>query len=281
VDVYIDTDANPTTVADVDCRLLLGQHVDAVKTFPSAFGDVVARIFRDYERRLDDPDALDSGSRTLRAMTEIAIELNFDALVAAMRTGIKNLLKDSVDAIQVVIVASTGGGCGSAAAILLAEMLNQPHFRGAVEQGLCVKNRLRKPIMFAIDPWARVDGAGTRSEVNTGQALRIKANMYAFREEAARLSHRNAIQFYVILGNTNEFKVHLRTPRAAHHYLGLLLYSFLAGYGTLNSRLVDSGRDCFMKSGIYDPTPQEESNVQYDHDEEDDREEDKPNQEAA
>ena len=82
-----------------------------------------------------------------------------------------------------VLISSSGGGTGSAAQILLIDLLCQPEFRHRLLGGV-PSDLLLPPMAFVCEPFAYV------SEVGQMQARKIMANALAFRLESEQLLQR-------------------------------------------------------------------------------------------
>lgn len=235
--VKIDTD--PETFrenesrADVEIPIGLDEEKLAVLIgSPQRFGRNVGYIVEHMAKDLD-PDELENGSRTKRAITQLAAAYHRDSLRAGIRNAIDHLRRQKdVRKIVPLIKSSSGGGCGSALQVWLAHAFATPRFRHDVMLGV-PQGMLKPAILAVVEPYAYV-------KVNPGeQARKILANAYAYRKETDWLLARRAARLVFHVGYANRYGAVLADPLLMARVLGASVYELERNWGKINGRLVD------------------------------------------
>ena len=242
--LHIDTD--PATRIDGQDRVLIqltGSDVRAMRANPATFGETTAAIIRDLARMLDASDIL-NGSRTTRALTQLAFNFHLEYLCRAMRNSLIRLLQRfKVKMVTPVILSSSAGGTGSAAQILLMDLFRQQAFRHRLLSGLS-SDHLGPPMSFVCEPFAYVN------ETSQMQARKIMANALAFRVESEFMLQQRAASYVTHIGYANAGGTVLADPDLMAKVLGNAVYEIERCWPELKARWVD-GPDDVASMAIY------------------------------
>lgn len=227
----LDTDPQPSASVDGACFMPLDRRaLEAVRANPARFGPAAAEIVRRYVDFLDPEDA-QNGCRTLRLLSQLSMAVYEDTLVDRLAEWVRNLRKRGAHRIQPVFVSSSGGGCGSALQVLLAQRLADPTFRQRIAEGLGGET-LQTPIAFVVEPFAHAIKSA-RVDANN-----ILANAFAFRVESALLGP--AFKYVFHLGMANKGGTVLDVAREAAKVLGTSVYTFVREWPSIKARFVDT-----------------------------------------
>ncbi|MBL8692498.1 MAG: hypothetical protein JNJ88_00215 [Planctomycetes bacterium] len=229
----IDTDMIPA-VAGIDAFCMpVGAAMEPVMETPGSFGSTVSEIVEGFEDYLD-PDDMENGARTLRALTQAAALVKREELAAFLNNCLRKILTShGANRVIPVLISSSGGGTGSALSVLLPDSLQEPGFRARVLEGLSPK-LLAKPVLIVAEPFAHA------LRNSDEQANDILANAYALRLETAELERRGALKYVIHLGMTNESGAMLDTLEELWLSLGATAARLILHWQQLKSRFVDT-----------------------------------------
>lgn len=240
----IDTD--PTTASCLDVSMPIGLDevkLDAIRANPNKFSPVVPEILEHLGGFLHSED-IGHGSRTVRALTQLAFVYHEPRILRALRRLILDLKHEGgFDHIIPVVFGSSGGGTGGALLILLALALREPSFRRALTEGF-PPGTLYTPIAFVAEPFAYAE------KHHTIHANKILANAFAFRIECATIERRKAYKYVFHLGLANQFGTVLDQPAEVARVLGTSAYQFQRHWPDIKPRNVDTV-DVHMINGRY------------------------------
>lgn len=172
----IDSDHFDEHTSLFDATTYIGLEPDEVDTMRaniSKYGpeaEVISEHFAEYLHR----EKVSAGSRARPPLTQFFAAFHRDKLIADMRRQVMQLMCDQdINQIQPLIVTSSGGGCGNPLSQELALLMDHPTSRGRILAGFS-NAILRRPILFAIDPYAKAD------RNNEIQQMLIYSNAMAF-----------------------------------------------------------------------------------------------------
>lgn len=232
--VHIDTD--PVTQAVFDESILLPLDADklsAIQDNPELFGPNVGRILKEYSEMLH-PEDVCNGSRTTRALTQLAFEYYRGHVLRGLRNALFRLKSyGGFDYVVLTLISSSGGGAGSALQILLAQALSDPSFRNQLLEGFTL-GLLSTPIAFVVEPFAFAE------RHDALHADKILANAYAFRLESAILEARRAYTYIFHLGLSNNHGAVLLEDEEIANVLGSSVYLFQRHWPEMKRRFVDT-----------------------------------------
>jgi hypothetical protein len=235
--LHVDTD--PATTLDTEDRILLqltASDVRAMRANPDRFGPAVTSIVQQLGRLLSAGDIL-NGSRTTRALTQLAFHYLTDRLCRAMRRSLARLRQRyKISLVMPVVLSSSGGGTGSASQILLMHLLHQADFRHRLLGGIA-SDLLLPPTSFVVEPYAYAN------ETSTLQRAKILSNAYAFRLESEWMLQQGAASYVGHIGYANSGGTVLADPDTMAKVLGLGVYELLRGWPALKARWVDGPDD--------------------------------------
>ena len=218
--VQIDTD--PTTAPYIDEAIpigLDGVKIDAICANPHKFGPTVPAILEHFGDFLH-PEDITHGSRTVRALTQLAFEFHRPGILRALRRVLLDLKHEGgFDHIMPVLFGSSGGGAGSALLILLALAFLNRSFRAMLTEGFHA-GILHTPVAFVVEPFAYAE------KHHTLHANKILANAFALRIESAAIERRKAYKYIYHLGLANEHGTVLDQPAEIARVLGTSVYQF-------------------------------------------------------
>lgn len=231
---HVDTEPGPAEGADSRLRIgLNAAKVDDVLADPELHGPVAQILSERYPQFLD-PNSIQDGSRTFRALTQLAVEFHLDQIVVQFNRCIRHLMRTSnAKLILPVFASSTGGGAGSALAVVLSLLFADQRFRSKVTEGLD-PYLLAPPVLLVTEPFAY------SVDANLPQANRILSNAYAFRLEVAELQRRRAIQYAFFSSLSNSAGAMLDTEQEITRNLGSNMFAFCKAWSFLKARFVDS-----------------------------------------
>jgi hypothetical protein len=193
-------------------------------------------IVHDLERMLAAGDIM-NGSRTTRALTQLALIFHREPLCRGLRRALTDLREQyKVSAVMPVLISSSGGGTGSAAQILLMDLLRQGEFRHRLLSGI-PSDLLLPPMAFVAEPFAFAN------EASYLQARKIMANALAFRLESEQMLTQRAVSYVAHVGYANDGGTVLADPELMAKVLGHAVYEIERGWGQLKSRWVDGPDD--------------------------------------
>lgn len=234
VKVLIDTDTLASSFFDEVIHIGLDAgKLNAIQSDPDRFGPAARTICDNLGQYLSTEDAM-NGSRTIRALTQLAFAIAEVEIVLGLRRAIHQLVENHrIKSIIVILVGSSGGGTGSALQILLPLKLRQPEFRSRILQGFST-DLLSTPISFVSDPYALAHLHAPP------QAARILANSYAFRIESAELERIKAVKYVIHLGFANSKGTILSQPDLISRVLGTSVYEWQRSWPVIKNRHVDT-----------------------------------------
>lgn len=216
----IDSDPLGKQSCPFDCFTHIGltpAEVDCLRANIRQFGkaaEAIDQLFAPFLHR----EQVAAGSRARRALTQLFVAFHQRKLIEDIRQQVMGLMSaGDIDQIQPILVASSGGGCGSPLAILLALLLHDPATRSIILAGYH-DSVLRLPIIFAADPYAKAE------RNNEIQQSLIYANSFAFREEAGWAQDREQLADVYLSGLSNGRGVVLRTVAQLHRHLGTIVF---------------------------------------------------------
>jgi len=232
--VAMDTDPSPAPWADHQIQIGLdGQKARAVVANAAVFGPVAATIVKDFLPLLD-PENIIKGSRTTRALTQLAFQYFEQVILQQLREAVLDLYhQGGFTHIVPVLLSSTGGGTGSALSILLPRKLQEPRFAARLTEGL-PSGVVQTPILFVVEPFAYA------MRNKSLHADKILGNAFAYRLESAMLELTGAIRYCFHLGLASRGGTVLDTPDEIARVLGTAAYQFLFHWPEIKGRLVDT-----------------------------------------
>ena len=184
-----------------------------------------------------DPHDILNGSRTTRPLTQLAFIFRREYLCRTMRRSLTRLWQRyKVRMVTPVILSSSGGGTGSAAQLLLMDLLRQPAFRHRLLSGL-PSDALAPPMSFVCEPFAYVN------ETSEMQACKILANAKAFRIESEAILQQRAATYVTHIGYANEGGTVLADPDLMAKVLGNAVYEIERCWPELKARWVNGPDD--------------------------------------
>jgi len=186
------------------------------------------------------------GARTSRIITQAAFELYQQRIGESLRTAVHALLKlGRFERIQPVIVASSGGGTGSAALILITDFFGPTKKNKRMLLGL-QPDLVDKPVAFLLDPYAHA--IQQQNDVSPDWIL---ANCYATRVELAERDKQGLGYQYVFhMGLANASGAVFPNIEEACEINGVLAWEWMANYVEFKRRAVDQ-LDHFAESCRY------------------------------
>lgn len=231
----IDTD--PITADYIDLNIPIGLDevkIDAIRSNPNKYGPHVPTILEQFDEFLH-PEDICNGSRTVRALTQLAFLYHRSNVLKALRRLILDLKHEGgFNHIVPVIFGSSGGGAGSALLILLALAFLEPSVQSTLTEGF-PPGTLHTPIAFVVEPFAYAE------KHQTIHADKILANAFAFRIESAAIERRKAYKYICHLGLANQFGTVLDQPDEIARVLGTSIYQFERHWAdTIKPRYVDT-----------------------------------------
>lgn len=240
----VDTDSLPTQGGDFQIRIGLdGQKAKAIIANAGVFGPKAEAIVRDFGALLH-PENIQNGARTTRALTQLALLYHEELVIKQLRDAVLHLFhQGGFKHIIPVMLASSGGGTGSALSILLPQKLAESRFKARLTEGL-PSGVVQTPILFVVEPFAYA----MRNQ--TLHADKILANAFAFRLESALLEIAGALRYCFHLGLASPGGTVLDSPDQIARVLGTSVYQFLYHWPQIKSRLVDTV-DTHMLSARY------------------------------
>lgn len=221
------------------------ESVSAMTCNPERYGPACKTILYQHPSLLD-LETLGHGARTSRIITQAAFELFEGEIVKVMRKAIHSLLKEGrFQRIQPVILASLGGGTGSAGVILLLDFLNDVTMKNQIMLGLS-PDLLARPVAFVIDAYAHA-----LQQHNDISPIWILSNIYATRVELAEYEKKGKGYQYVFhLGLGNDAGAVFSTIEQVCEANGLLAFEWMSNYSSFKSRAVD-GLDFYKETCRY------------------------------
>lgn len=231
--LLIDTEPAETAAADAEVFLSIGHdEFDAIRADPKVFGPVTTTVVREMPEFIQ-AESLRDGSRTIRILSQMAVEVHKKQLKRSLKKAIRDLVKTSAaNRIVPVLFGSTGGGAGSALVVILGALLNKPAFKSAITEGFAT-DLLQRPVALLADPHCFALRHGDR------HASRILSNSFVTRVEVGELAKRGCWQYCFVQGLANGEAV-LDTKEEVCRNLGASVYQLCRNFSYLKSRLVDT-----------------------------------------
>jgi hypothetical protein len=132
---------------------LNGKQVDTIKATPGRFGQGVEQAMKGAAEEHFKPYLAIFGSRTFRVLTLFALSYHLMPVIKAIKSLAIDLTREhNVTRIRPVIVASTGGGCGSALMVLISYLFSHPETRWLLS-GELGEHVFEPIVVFAVDPF--------------------------------------------------------------------------------------------------------------------------------
>lgn len=211
------------------------EDVGALRKNPQRYGPACRVIAERYPELLN-YETLGQGARTHRIITQAAFELFDKRIIEGLQKTVHSLLKiGQFQRIMPVILASLGGGTGSAAVILLQYFFMESTRKSQIVLGLEPEIVLR-PTAFVVDAYAHA----LQQRDNTTRD-RILANIYATRTELAELEKLGmGHQYFFHLGLGNTAGAIFSTIEQVCKANGLMAWEWMANYGLFKSYAVNN-----------------------------------------
>lgn len=219
--------------------------VSAMAANPQKYG-IACRAIIEQHGDLLDYETLGHGARTTRLVTQAAFELYEEQIIKGLQQAIYSLLRQGQSQrIQPVVLASFGGGTGSAGVILLQDFFMDPIKKRQITLGL-QPELVARPLLFAIDPYAHA-----LQQSSDEASKRILANIYATRVELAEYEKIGKdYQYCFHLGLGNDAGAIFSTIEQVCEANGVMVWEWMATYAIFKSRAVD-GLDFYKKTCRY------------------------------
>jgi len=172
--VAIDTDPKDFDAFDLAIDIAPTRNtVSAMAANPQKYGIACRAIIEQHDDLLD-YETLGHGARTTRLVTQAAFELYEGQIIKGLQQAIYSLLRQGQSQrVQPVVLASFGGGTGSAGVILLQDFFIDTIKKRQITLGL-QPELVARPVLFAIDPYAHA-----LQQSSDEASRRILANIYA------------------------------------------------------------------------------------------------------
>lgn len=230
--VGIDTDCQDAPWLDHSLWLqLTAADLECLFGSPEMYSPEVQKILTLHGSLFDAQDT-NSGSRTTRAVSQVAVAFREEEILEAIRGQLIRLINvGGFTSFQPIFLGSTGGGAGSAIAILLTMLLYQPEFRQRLLRN--IQAEMRRPNIFGALPYAY---ANANSPIH---ADKILANSYAFCLEAVELQRRQLLDFVFLLGFDNGQGTVINNDAEIANQLASTVYAYIHSYPLIHSREVD------------------------------------------
>jgi hypothetical protein len=206
--------------------------VSRIKANPERYGRVALDLVIQRPHLLE-PEALKHGSRTTRMITQLAVTCHRQRIFDALEGGCSRLAASgTIRAIQPVVMASGGGGCGSALLSLMSLILTEPKCQQAFAPGLA--DMLQKPILLVAEPYA----FAAKNTEDSGQM--ILANAFATRLEISLLSRAQRVLLALRLGHGNNHGTRFDRLADVYAALGATAFMLASEFGYVTARGVDT-----------------------------------------
>ena len=232
----MDTDPDGLGVFDSAINIALSREaVSAMGSDPRRYGPACQAIVRHHPHLLES-ETLGRGARTHRLITQVAWELFETRILEGLRTAVHAILqRGPFVRIQPVLLASVGGGTGSAATVLLLNALMDPHRKSQLMLGL-PPDLVARPSAFVVDAYPHA--LQQRNDMTRDWIL---SNIYATRTELAEYEKRGkGYQYMFHLGLGNDAGAVFPSIQEVCEANGLLAWEWMANYSYFKSRAVDS-----------------------------------------
>lgn len=232
----IDTDPKDFDTFDFAIDIAPTQEdVSALKKNPERYGPACRIIAQRYPELLNS-ETLGQGARTKRVITQAAFELFEKRIIEGLQKTIHSLLEiGQFQRIMPLILASLGGGTGSAVVILLQYFLMNSTRKSQIVLGLEPEIILR-PTAFVVDAYAHA----LQQRDNTTRDW-ILANIYATRTELAELEKLGmGHQYFFHLGLGNTAGAIFSTIEQVCKANGLMAWEWMANYSLFKSYAVNN-----------------------------------------
>ena len=234
ITLLMDTDITYPPFIDVVIPIGIdAEKLQAIVADPAAYGPVTEAVVKHYPHYVKDGVAIESGSGTLRFLTQMCVEVHLSRILCQLKYAIRCLKKMGVRTIVPILLSSTGGGAGSALIVLLGMLFSDKYFVASITKGLN-PHILEKPIAFVSEPFAFADMH------HETQANRILGNAYAFRVETAYLEARHAFQMIFHQSLASDGGAVLDSPDEIYKGLGLAAYQFCQNAPYIKARFLDT-----------------------------------------
>ena len=150
---YVDTEPSHSPHADSHLHIGLSpDDVAAIVADPNIHGPIAKEIIRHYPHLLRDYSCLKNGSRTIRLLTQLSCEVKLFQIIDHLNKAIRHLLRQSgATSIQPICFSSSAGGCGSALAVIWAQLFADPDFADLITEGLTPR-LIDTLICFVVEP---------------------------------------------------------------------------------------------------------------------------------
>jgi len=245
-EIAIDTETDRFDEFDFVINIAQTQDtVAAMVANPQRYGRACRAIVENHPQLLDS-ETLGHGARTSRPITQSSFEVHEDLIKKEMREAIHSLLRQGqCRRIIPVVLASLGGGTGSAAAVLFLDIFMNPLKKSQIVIGL-PPDLVARPVLFCVDPFSHA-----LTQTNDVTPDWILANSYATRCELAEYEKAGKGYEYVFhIGLGNDSGAIFPTIEQACEINGQLCWEWMAGYRRFKARAVD-GLDFYKITSRY------------------------------
>ena len=241
-------DGDPADFEAFDIAIHIALTPEAISPMASnsqRYGPACQAIVR-HHPHLVESETLGNGARTHRIITQAAFEFFEQRITEGLRSAVHAILRQGpFTRIQPVIMASLGGGTGSAAAVLLLDYFTNTNKRNQMMLGL-PPDLVARPTGFLIDAYAHAI-----QQHNAVTPDWILSNIYATRVELAEYEKQGKgfqYAFHIGLGN-KAGAVFSDIPEVCEAN-GLQAWEWMATYPRFKS-LAINGLDFHKEDGRY------------------------------
>lgn len=232
----IDTDPVDFDVFDFAIDIALTREaVNAMASNPRRYGPACRAIVEKHPDLLNS-EALGHGARMTRLFTQTAFELFEERILKGLRAAIHELLRQGqFQRIQPVIIASFGGGTGSAGVILSQDFFMDGIKKRQITLGL-QPDLVARPVLFCVDGYAHA-----LQQTNDVAPDWILANVYATRVELAEYEKAGkGYQYSFHLGLGNCAGAIFATIQQVCEANGAMCWEWMANFARFKAHVVNN-----------------------------------------
>ena len=205
------------------------EQINALKASPMSFGRIAANIIRSLPPELLSPQGLTHGARTIRAITQLMMEVKKRSIAAVLNRCLLDFQhRYGLEQVIPIHAGGSGGGSGSALLVLLPALYRARSFRALMLQGMA-GSFLAQPISFVAEPFFRA----LANSRNPQHASRILANAMAFRIESALLERHSCFDYIFHLGLSSTGGAVLDNEQEVASVLATTVYTYLKHYSAI------------------------------------------------
>ncbi len=232
--VAIDTDPRDFDAFDLAINISpTRQKLSAMDANPEKYGPACKALVK-YHRSLLKSEAIGHGSRMTRIITQVAFELFHEQIINDLRHAIHSLIEQGQPRILPVVIASFGGGMGSAGLLLLQDFFTDDVIKRKITFGLQY-DMVARAVLFAIDGFAHAN-----QQRNEANRRRILANIYSTRVELAEYEKADkGYQYCFHLGLGNDAGAIFPTIEQVCEANGVICCEWMANYDIFKSHAVN------------------------------------------